>query len=129
VPNEPPRKPRNKSKGYVWEVVYDQPSTIPAASFSEAEDQKPSIKQEDPNLIPVDSDKMDVDPQNSETSMTDAIREALALEDHLEREFWRMVESPLETVEVEYGADVHATKWGRYVTHNFSSSMLMMVLS
>lgn len=37
----------------------------------------------------------------------------IATEDHLEREFWRLVESPHETVEVEYGADLHTTKWGR----------------
>lgn len=39
-------------------------------------------------------------------------REAL-VEDHVEREFWRLVESPTESVEVEYGADIHTTKWGR----------------
>ena len=37
----------------------------------------------------------------------------LDIEDHLEREFWRLVESPHETVEVEYGADLHTTKGGR----------------
>lgn len=37
-------------------------------------------------------------------------------EDDVEREFWRLVESPLETVEVEYGADVHSTTHGRYVS-------------
>lgn len=41
-------------------------------------------------------------------------REAL-IEDHVEREFWRLVASPDEAVEVEYGADIHTTKWGRYV--------------
>ena len=35
------------------------------------------------------------------------------LEDHMERQFWRLVESPHNTVEVEYGADLHTTKWGR----------------
>ncbi|KAH8922906.1 JmjC-domain-containing protein, partial [Atractiella rhizophila] len=34
------------------------------------------------------------------------------VEDHLEREFWRLVESPSETVEVEYGADIYASKYG-----------------
>ncbi|KIO30970.1 hypothetical protein M407DRAFT_222112 [Tulasnella calospora MUT 4182] len=33
-------------------------------------------------------------------------------EDDVEREFWRLVESPLETVEIEYGADVHSTTHG-----------------
>jgi histone demethylase JARID1 len=40
-------------------------------------------------------------------------RRELDIEDHLEREFWRLVESPHETVEVEYGADLHTTKGGR----------------
>jgi histone demethylase JARID1 len=31
----------------------------------------------------------------------------------LEREFWRLVQSPHETVEIEYGADVHSTTHGR----------------
>ncbi|KAF8265161.1 hypothetical protein EI94DRAFT_1736530 [Lactarius quietus] len=30
----------------------------------------------------------------------------------LEREFWRLVQSPHETVEIEYGADVHSTTHG-----------------
>ena len=34
-------------------------------------------------------------------------------EDATEREFWRLVESQHETVEVEYGADVHSTTHGR----------------
>lgn len=33
-------------------------------------------------------------------------------EDDIEREFWRLVHSPDETVEVEYGADVHSTTHG-----------------
>ena len=31
----------------------------------------------------------------------------------VEREFWRLVQSPEDTVEVEYGADVHSTTYGR----------------
>lgn len=38
---------------------------------------------------------------------------ALATEDHYEREFWKAVESQSETVEVEYGADLHTTNCGR----------------
>ena len=38
--------------------------------------------------------------------------ERLHLEDHLEREFWRVVESQTETVEVEYGADLHVRQYG-----------------
>ena len=33
-------------------------------------------------------------------------------EDDVEREFWRLVESITETVEVEYGADIHSTTHG-----------------
>ena len=35
-----------------------------------------------------------------------------ATEDDVEREFWRLVESPSEEVEVEYGADIHSTTHG-----------------
>lgn len=35
-----------------------------------------------------------------------------ATEDDVEREFWRLVESVHETVEVEYGADIHSTTHG-----------------
>lgn len=34
------------------------------------------------------------------------------IEDDVEREFWRLVESPSEEVEVEYGADIHSTTHG-----------------
>jgi [histone H3]-trimethyl-L-lysine4 demethylase len=34
-------------------------------------------------------------------------------EDFMERQFWELVQSPIETVEVEYGADVHSTTHGR----------------
>ncbi|KAK4058769.1 hypothetical protein OIO90_000215 [Microbotryomycetes sp. JL221] len=44
------------------------------------------------------------------SSAEDEIEQQVAIEDHFEREFWRLVESPHETVEVEYGADVNATK-------------------
>lgn len=38
----------------------------------------------------------------------------LVAEDDVEREFWRLTEnSPMETVEVEYGADIHSTTHGR----------------
>lgn len=36
-------------------------------------------------------------------------------ETDLEREFWKLVQSQNETVEVEYGADVHSTTHGRCV--------------
>jgi len=34
-------------------------------------------------------------------------------ENDVEREFWRLTESNTETVDVEYGADVHSTTHGR----------------
>ena len=37
---------------------------------------------------------------------------------YLEEEFWRLVQSTQETVEVEYGADVHSATHGRLVTSN-----------
>jgi [histone H3]-trimethyl-L-lysine4 demethylase len=33
----------------------------------------------------------------------------------VENEFWRLVQSPHDTVEIEYGADVHSTTHGRSV--------------
>lgn len=36
-------------------------------------------------------------------------------EHDVEQEFWRLVESQTETVEVEYGADVHVAIHGRLV--------------
>lgn len=36
----------------------------------------------------------------------------MVTEDDVEREFWRLVESITETVEVEYGADIHSTTHG-----------------
>lgn len=39
-------------------------------------------------------------------------RKRLVTEDDVEREFWRLVESITEMVEVEYGADIHSTTHG-----------------
>jgi histone demethylase JARID1 len=50
------------------------------------------------------ADKMPVDP------ITNAKKPVS--EDDVEREFWRLVESITETVEVEYGADIHSTTHG-----------------
>lgn len=33
----------------------------------------------------------------------------------VEEEFWKLVQSPQKTVEIEYGADVHSTTYGRFV--------------
>jgi len=38
----------------------------------------------------------------------------LVSEIDVEKEFWRLVQSSQETVEIEYGADVHSTTHGRY---------------
>jgi histone demethylase JARID1 len=35
-------------------------------------------------------------------------------ESHMEQQFWELVQSPNETVEVEYGADIHSTTHGRW---------------
>ena len=43
------------------------------------------------------------------------IGNVLISENDLENEFWRLVQSQHETVEVEYGADVHSTTHGRSV--------------
>ncbi|RPA87112.1 PLU-1-domain-containing protein [Ascobolus immersus RN42] len=48
--------------------------------------------------------KLPVDP--------DTGKEAEITEDDVEREFWRLVENVNETVEVEYGADIHSTTHG-----------------
>jgi hypothetical protein len=44
----------------------------------------------------------------------------------LEREFWRLVESPFENLEVEYGADLHSSRFGSgfpsFETHPFEKS-------
>lgn len=45
-------------------------------------------------------------------SAKEELAEQMLIEDHFEREFWRLVEAPNETVEVEYGADVNVTADG-----------------
>ncbi|MBW0534151.1 hypothetical protein O181_073866, partial [Austropuccinia psidii MF-1] len=44
--------------------------------------------------------------------LTQAFKDELILEDFIEREFWRLVESQSETVEIEYGADIHSATYG-----------------
>ena len=41
-------------------------------------------------------------------------KDLVVSEDDVEKEFWRLVSSQKETVEVEYGADVHSTTHGRW---------------
>ena len=45
-------------------------------------------------------------------------------EEDVEYEFWRLVQSPNETVEVEYGADVHSTTHGRYAVVHWPSTRI-----
>lgn len=45
--------------------------------------------------------------------MVNRIGNVIVSEYDLETEFWRLVQSPHETVEIEYGADVHSTTHGR----------------
>lgn len=40
-------------------------------------------------------------------------KDLVVSEDDVEKEFWRLVSSQKETVEIEYGADVHSTTHGR----------------
>lgn len=63
------------------------------------------------NPLPV-NDKGKEREQYSSDPEADVWAEQIAIEDHFEREFWRLVESPFETVEIEYGADVNSSKDG-----------------
>lgn len=62
------------------------------------------------NPLPVDKGK--AEGQSPVPQEDDVWAEQIAIEDHFEREFWRLVESPFETVEIEYGADVNSSKDG-----------------
>lgn len=65
------------------------------------------------------ADGMDIDHSEKPKRITNGLARPLVgtdlhvSEDDVEREFWRLVSSPNETVEVEYGADVHSTTHGR----------------
>jgi histone demethylase JARID1 len=48
---------------------------------------------------------------------TNRFGDVLVTESDVENEFWRLVQSPHDTVEVEYGADVHSTTHGRYALY------------
>lgn len=63
---------------------------------------------------------------NSESSgTTRKFGTSTVSEDDVEREFWRLTQDPTETVEIEYGADVHSTTHGRSVCNKFSRARLM----
>ena len=51
-------------------------------------------------------------PTVSDSGLTRRFGRAVVTEDDVEREFWRLTESPIDTVEVEYGADIHSTTHG-----------------
>jgi histone demethylase JARID1 len=54
--------------------------------------------------------------QESDDPTINRIGNLLISEYDLENEFWRLVQSQHETVEVEYGADVHSTTHGRWAS-------------
>lgn len=64
---------------------------------------------------PSNSSQLDFD---GDTPMCHADDNLEVSEDDVEREFWRLVESPTESVEIEYGADVHSTTHGRCVSRS-----------
>ncbi|EIW76301.1 hypothetical protein CONPUDRAFT_139698 [Coniophora puteana RWD-64-598 SS2] len=53
--------------------------------------------------------KMDYEPNDPTVTR---VGDTAVSEEEVEQEFWRLVQSPDETVEVEYGADVHSTTHG-----------------
>jgi [histone H3]-trimethyl-L-lysine4 demethylase len=55
------------------------------------------------------------DPKQDRVTSVDGISYTEA---DVENEFWRLVHSPEETFEIEYGADVHSTTHGRYENSN-----------
>lgn len=56
------------------------------------------------------------DPNDPTVNMLGNVRVS---ETDVENEFWRLVQSPYETVEIEYGADVHSTTHGRCVNKRY----------
>lgn len=51
--------------------------------------------------------------KDSEDPTVSTIGNTLVTEFDVEEEFWRLVQSPSEIVEIEYGADIHSTTHGR----------------
>jgi histone demethylase JARID1 len=51
--------------------------------------------------------------QSPASEITRTFGDSIVSEDDVEREFWRLTEDPNDTVEIEYGADVHSTTHGR----------------
>ncbi|KAG0139575.1 hypothetical protein CROQUDRAFT_54507 [Cronartium quercuum f. sp. fusiforme G11] len=67
--------------------------------------------------------KKDLNGNNNNLELDDSdwskeeFKKELELENHMEREFWRLVESPNENVEIEYGADIHSSTYGSGFPH------------
>jgi [histone H3]-trimethyl-L-lysine4 demethylase len=62
---------------------------------------------------PASSDSNDMVIDSDEWDTTTQIGNVRVSEYDVEKEFWRLVQSSEDTVEVEYGADVHSTTHGR----------------
>lgn len=65
-------------------------------------------------------------PPAVDTETAEDFGDILIGEAQVEKEFWRLVENEYETVEVEYGADVHSITHGRYVRFHNSPVLLLM---
>ncbi len=61
---------------------------------------------------PLPRDRQAKSPRAPARTEAEVWAEQIEIEDHFEREFWRLVENPTENVEVEYGADVASTRDG-----------------
>ncbi|KAH9808328.1 JmjC domain, hydroxylase-domain-containing protein [Melampsora americana] len=66
--------------------------------------------------IQLEGNQEEAEGQDAEWGLKE-FQDELALEDHIEREFWRLVESQAEAVEVEYGADIHSSTYGSAFPH------------
>lgn len=65
--------------------------------------------------LPLHTGSNPLAPRRIDDPYANRLGNTIVTEDDVEYEFWRLVQSPNETVEVEYGADVHSTTHGRYV--------------
>ena len=68
-----------------------------------------------PASATADDTAMVVDGDQPDADMITRIGNLKISEYDVEKEFWRLVQSSEDTVEVEYGADVHSTTHGRCV--------------
>ena len=71
------------------------------------------FKSHPPSHTESDGDvKMSKKPEPNDPTVN-VFDDVVVTETDVENEFWRLVQSQQETVEVEYGADVHSTTHGR----------------